>query len=209
MTDFFFCRNASNVEDREPAADGRCWKSLAFAVESSAVRGVCITRVRNIICNACGSSFAAARQQTSRRRRADVHRCTAALSARLQQRPATPLRPATTPIKICSFALRMVHNSGACDAADHRPEHRRAAMRACACAEHRRGGAAPSEKFCVRDRSGRKFSSFCGHSQRLLKAATPTNSLELERMEGSSRRGSQRVHTNLRFYRKKFAFARF
>ena len=205
MAEFFSAGNASNVEDREPAADGRCWKSLAFAVESNAACGVCITRVKNIICNACGSSlYAAARQQTSTRMKTDVHRCAAAIAARLQQRPATPLRPATTPIKACSFALRMVHNSGSCDAADHRPEHRRPATPACACAEHRRGGAAPSEKFCVRDRSGRKFSSFCGHSQRLLKAATPTNSLELERMEGSSRRGSQPIHTNLRFYRKNF-----
>ena len=185
MANFFSAGNASNVEDREPAADGRCWRSLALAVGSAAACGVCIKRVKNSICNACGSSlYAAARQQTSTRMKTDVRRCAAAIAARLQQRPATPLRPATTPIKACSFALRMVHNSGSCDAADHRPEHRRPATPACACAEHRRGGAAPSEKFCVRDRSGRKFRSLCGHSQRLLKAATPTNSLELERLAG-------------------------
>ena len=88
---------------------------------------------KNSICNARGSSlYAAARQQTSTRMKTDVHRCAAAISARQEQRSATPLRPATTPIKACSFALRMVHNSGSCDAADHRPEHRRPATPACA-----------------------------------------------------------------------------
>ena len=73
---FFFCRESSNVDDPEPAADGRCWKSLAFAVESSAACGVCITRVKKSVWNARGSSlYAAARQQTSTRMKTDVSGC--------------------------------------------------------------------------------------------------------------------------------------
>ena len=61
----------------------------------------------------------------------------------------------------------------------------------------------------MRARSGRKFWSFWSHSRRLLRAATPTKSIELSRMAGSSRPGSRRNRSNLHIQGKKSGFQRF
>ena len=103
----------------------------------------------------------------------------------------------------------MAQRIGARDDADRQDGHRLIVAAARTCAVHRRGGAARSEKFCAHARSGRKFSSFWSHSRRLLRAATPTKSIELSRLEGSSRPGSRRNRSNLQIHRKKFGFQRF
>ena len=51
----FSAGNASNVEDREPAADGRSWRSLAFAVKAGAARQACAMHMNYSFFNACGS----------------------------------------------------------------------------------------------------------------------------------------------------------
>ena len=103
----------------------------------------------------------------------------------------------------------MAQSIGARDDADRQDGHRLIVAAARTCAVHRRGAAARSEKFCVRAPSGRKFSSLWSHSRRLLRAATPTKSIELSRMAGCSRPGSRRNRSNSQIHRKKFGFQRF
>ena len=102
----------------------------------------------------------------------------------------------------------MAQSIGARDAADRQDGHRLIVAAARTCAVHWRGGAARSEKFYARARSGRKFWSFWSHSRRLLRAATPTKSIELSRMRASSRRHSVGNQSNSRIGGKKFGFCR-
>ena len=139
----------------------------------------------------------------------DVHSCAAAISARQQRRPAAAMCPAALPSKAGRYTVRMAQSIGARDAADRQDGHRLIVAAARTCAVHRRGGAARSEKFCVRAPSGRKFWSFWSHSRRLLRAATPTKSIELSRMAGCPRPGSRRNRSNSQLHGKKFGPQRF